>query len=435
MSTPQLTPTTKILSRRSRKTSLWLLMLACAVSLGAWGWQDGYHMWLVYRAKHCIESRQPEAAIEALSSVVNSNPQNAEAHYLLAKANRRLGKMLQVRSHLENALRLGYDVKAVTREQWLAQAQSGQMREAEPHLASLLVNQDEDVRNVSEAYVNGFFLTNKLADAFRLLDVWQADFPDDPQPYVFRGQFFESRTRFADAENAYREALHRGPQRIDLQIRLARCLVVLRKYDEGRLQIDKILAKSSRHPPEVQEILANCLFEQGEAEECRRLTEQLLTESPRNVTLRKLSVKLQLQEGQSPTVPSLLTELVTERPFDLEVRYLYATTLQGAGETKRAADEFQFVAAARNEIARARKLQETIEFHQPANVDLRYQIGEILLKYESPEAGAGWMRSVLEIDPTHQPAHQALADYYQRIRAYEQAQEHRAHLKGSPGER
>lgn len=431
MSTPQPTATVRQPLRRSRKTALWLLTLVCVASLGAWGWRDGFHAWLIHRAKLRIESRQPEAAIEALSSIVSSNPQNGEAHYLLAKANRRLGKMLQVRSHLENALRLGYDVKAVTREQWLAQAQSGQMREAEPHLADLLVNQDEDVRNVSEAYVNGYFLTNKLADAFRLLDVWQADFPNDPQPYVFRGQFFESRTRFADAENAYREALHRDPQRIDLEIRLARCLVVLRKYDEGRLQIDKILAKYPQQR-EAQEILANCLFEQGETDECRRLTQRLLTETPRNVTLRKLSVKLQLQENQSPTVPPLLTELVAERPFDLEVRYLYATTLQGVGETKKAADEFQFVAAARNEIARARKLQETIEFQEPANIDLRFQIGEILLNYESPEAGAGWMRSVLEIDPTHQAAHQALADYYQRIGAYEQAQVHRSHLETQP---
>ena len=149
---------------------------------GVWSWQSVYHSWLTHQAQAHLAARHPELAVLALQPVLQKDPQHAEAHYLLAKAYRRLGEMKQVHNHLASAVRLGYDGKAIVREQWLALAQSGQMREAAPHLPDLLIQQTEDVRNVCEAYVNGFFLTNQFADAFRLLDVWQADFPNDPHP-------------------------------------------------------------------------------------------------------------------------------------------------------------------------------------------------------------------------------------------------------------
>ena len=237
----------------------------------------------------------------------------------------------------------------------------------------------------------------------------------------------ESRTRFGDAEAAYREGLRRDPQRQDLQIRLARCLVMLRKYDEGRSLVEQALSKTSDHL-EALEILAYCLFEQGLTDDCRKITEDLAKRNPKLSSARILLSRVYLQDRRIEEARQLLSSLAEERPFDLGVRYLLATTLQAVGESKKAAEEFQFVATARNEIARARKLQEKVETDEPRNIDLRYQLGEILLKYESPEAGAGWMRSVLEIDPNHQAAHQALADYYRRIGAHGQAQEHQARL-------
>lgn len=411
----------------SRRTIVFVVVLV-VVSLGVNSWNGLVERLRLRQAQAHLSSRQPELAIESLNLALRRNPQNPETHYLLAKAYRRLGELTLVRDHLSRALRLGFDRLAVQREQWLALAQTGQMREARPHLSELLVQQVEDARNVCEAFVNGFFLTNQFGEAFRLLDLWQTDFPNDSQPYLFRGQFYESRTNFKEAESAYREGLQREPRRNDLMVRQARCLLMLREYDESRRLVEQVLTAKQEHA-EAQEILAQCYFEQGQTEECRKLTEQLVSRQPKLFSLRTLMARVQLQDRRYDEALQVLIALADERPHDLTVRYLLATTLQATGDSAKAAEAFQFVAAGREAVTRALKLQATVENQEPRNVGLRLELGEILLKYESPEAGAGWMRSVLEIEPNHQRAHQELAKYYRRIGALEQAQQHEAQVR------
>jgi hypothetical protein len=42
-------------------------------------------------------------------------------------------------------------------------------------------------------------------------------------------------------------------------------------------------------------------------------------------------------------------------------------------------------------------------------VELRYEIGAILLQYGRPQEGVVWLESVLQIQPDHQRARDALA--------------------------
>ena len=113
------------------------------------------------------------------------------------------------------------------------------------------------------------------------------------------------------------------------------------------------------------------------------------------------------------------------------MRYSFALTLQSTGDTHRAAKEFQFVTTAREAIAQARQMADTVIAKEPRNADLRYQIGAILLKYESPEAGAGWLRSALEFDPNHQLSHRALAEFYEQRGLVDFARSHREQQQSS----
>jgi predicted Zn-dependent protease len=51
---------------------------------------------------------------------------------------------------------------------------------------------------------------------------------------------------------------------------------------------------------------------------------------------------------------------------------------------------------------------------QPHDVDLRYQLGSMLMRYRSREEGVRWLRSVLLVVPLHRPTHVALAEYYEK---------------------
>ena len=70
-----------------------------------------------------------------------------------------------------------------------------------------------------------------------------------------------------------------------------------------------------------------------------------------------------------------------------------------------------------------RQLREVVE--RPDDIELRYQIGTTLLKYASPDDGAKWLGTVLQLDPDHAKAHLGLAAYYEARGEREKALAHR----------
>ena len=420
--------------RRSPIRARLRIIAACIlVVLIAMTWRPIRASYDIYRAQKLLRVRQAEQALPILEVAELRDPENGQVQFLLARCHRRLGRMDQAHEHLAKAWTRTYSKRELIREEWLALAQSGQMRDAHPHLSELLVNPGDDGAEICEAFVNGFFLTNRFPEAFELLSVWEGAFPQDSQPYLFRGRYQDGRANTSEAIAAYRQGLQRESGRRDLQLNLARGLVLLHEHDEAT-QILKRLQRETPNDVNVLEAVGRCLLQQGQAEESRRVLVKLLEVSPKHAMGRLLLARVHLEERDYPEALRFLKELADERRFDIEVRYSFALALQSMGDTRRAAEEFQFVTSAREAIARARQMADIVMAKEPQNADLRYQIGVILLKYESPEAGAGWLRSVLEFDPDHRLAHRALAEYYEQRDFTKLARTHRERLNalGSP---
>jgi tetratricopeptide (TPR) repeat protein len=64
----------------------------------------------------------------------------------------------------------------------------------------------------------------------------------------------------------------------------------------------------------------------------------------------------------------------------------------------------------------------------PNDAKLHYEIGSFYLRYGKPKVGVRWLQSALKLKPDHQPSHQALYDYYQRMGDWEKAEQHRSQL-------
>lgn len=371
-----------------------------------------------------MNDRQFEDALGYLKRAIAIKPRHAETHFGIARCYRHRGEMNLVRTYLESALRCGLARTKVEREEWLALAQSGQMREAGPHLAELLENAGEDGQDICEAFVNGFFQTNRFDRGFELLEVWQKQYPDDAQPFLFRGRYLEAYGSSSVAANAYRDGLKKAPERLDLKIGLARCLNQTHEHAESS-QILQTLRIGHPRDPEILNLLATNLMERGLLNEARRVLSELQAIAPKHPNARLLLGQLHLQSSQSDEAVEVLGRLAAERPFDVNARYAYARALLAHGESEKASDEFRFVSTAREELTHARSLVETVNSKEPNNVELRHKIGVLLLQYESPDAGAGWLRSVLEIAPNHGPTHARLADYYKSMNNIRLERSHR----------
>src|SRR5262245_59055767 len=173
---------------------LFLLGICSLAVCAVLAWRPISILMDVNRSRQLLRHRQAEQAFAILQSAALRDPTHGEVQFLLARCHRRLGRMKEAREHLTRASLLSISSKAIAREEWLALAQSGQMREAYPHLSELLIDPGEDGPEICEAYVNGFFLTTRFRDAFELLTVWEKDFPQDSQPYLFRGRYFQGHT-------------------------------------------------------------------------------------------------------------------------------------------------------------------------------------------------------------------------------------------------
>ena len=126
----------------------------------------------------------------------------------------------------------------------------------------------------------------------------------------------------------------------------------------------------------------------------------------------------------------------------MDLRYTFATaSVKLAKETndrvreERAERELSWVSEAKTKLDAASKLTQEV-LKDPKNVDVRFSVAETYMKYASPEDGAKWYFSVLQVDPNHKPTHAALAQYYatrqpQTKDDLKQAEHHRAMASGA----
>jgi len=132
-------------------------------------------------------------------------------------------------------------------------AQSGQMREAEPHLRQLLLDPGEDGQEICESYVIGYLRNRQLWKAMPLIDVWQAEFPGDPQPHALRGAQLQEAEQWQDAIAEYQKVLEWTPRDTRIRRQLAMCLKEARRHDEAEREFRQCLQET----PQDKTLLAN----------------------------------------------------------------------------------------------------------------------------------------------------------------------------------
>lgn len=376
----------------------------------------------LFAARRALKLREATLAIEHLRRAEQLSPNNSETQFLLGRAFRRLGELDLVRTHLERAWKLGFPEKTVKREEILAMAQAGQLREAEPHLSELLVSPGEDGPEICEAFAKGFYLTYRLGHAFSLLEVWQADFPSDPQPLFMRGMLESLEGNQVKGVESLRRARTLAPTRRDIQNSLADLLVKAHEYQEAEDLLRPLLKGDPDNPVLIVQ-LGTCLMERGELEQSRELFEQAIRLKPDAPTARLAMGQLELRLGHPELAIGWLEPLAAERPYDPQTRFSLASTLQSFGKSEEAKEHFRFVEQAQKAVARMHNMMDQVK-KRSDDVELRHEIGMILMQYESPSEGARWLRSVLELQPKHRPTHAALAEYYRSIGNAKLAQQH-----------
>lgn len=421
-STPQ---TALQLPAPPNRLRFWLVLglVVAVLGIGIWNLSAVRLYRTMRSSKQAIEDRDYTKAQDLLQQALEADPENGEVHFLLARIYRHLGKQTELQTHIAKASELGFSPKRIQLEQLLLLAQIGQMNDAIPQLPRLLSEFSEtDGQEICEAYVSGFFSTYNFPEAFRLAEVWQKDYPNDPQPYFSRGLYEAHVGSDTRAIEEFRKALQLAPRRDDVRRFLAESLMDLEQFDEAEVHIRYLVGKQKGNA-DLETALGHCMLEKGDLVTAREILNRALERDPTSRPTLLMLGQLELKDQNPEKAIELLEPLIKERPFDYNGRFQYATALQHAGRAAEAAEHLQFVGVAQSALGRVRNLMDKAK-DDPEDIPSRLEIGLTLLKYDSPDDGAAWLRNVLQLDPNHLEAHRALSQYHESKGDAERSQFH-----------
>ena len=246
---PASEPEARGASPRRGRLLLRLLLLTALTTALVWFWDPLIIQYRQARARMSLDKRREAETLDSLRAALRRDLDNPHTLLWLARTHRRLGDLPRTSLLLDRAETLGGDARRIELERRLVLAQSGRLGEVEPLLPDMLIDAGADGPDVCEAFVQGFFVNLRTAEALRLLDLWQESFPKDPQPYFMRAYLMRSLDKYTEAEQIYRQGLALAPDRTAMRRELADILVVTNQLDQAESELSAMPAGGPGRSP------------------------------------------------------------------------------------------------------------------------------------------------------------------------------------------
>lgn len=414
-----------------RRGGRWLVvgcLLAASAACFPWARRQASFYSHVRAARYALTRFFADNAVTELNLAKDLRPDSAEVQFLLGMANREAGHIDDVREHLENAMRLGWPKKDVRFQLTLLAFQAGD-RNAEVELKQMMLRpmDDHTAEQLYEALSLGYLAEYRASDAMMVLDHWVRWRPNCVRPRLLRAEVYDITNNSVKIEEEFRKILEVEPENYSAHLGLAH--VLQRNHDTVQAQAHfRFCHRQWPDDPVATTGIASCLKHEGKMAEARQVLNEMLKEKylPRPQRAAALSAlgELAEQERDVATAIKLLTEAVELDPYNSQWHYRLGVCLAKSGRK----DEAQRYTERAAEIDRLLERRSELELEmldRPDDAELRYEIGEVLLKLGFPKPSAAMMLSALRWDPGHQGAHAALAKYYEEIDRDDLAQKHR----------
>lgn len=387
-------------------------------------------------ARKALRERRAEQAVSVLERHADRGATSAEWQFLLARAQRRTGKLGDAEKQLARARALGWNAEDIRREELLLKAMSGQVKEVEPELFEVVGSgaSDEAAEDIYEAMTQGYWASCYPGDALRCLEFWSAWQPDNLVPQLWIAELYERTGRPDEAIVACRQILEHDPSRHDVRVKLG--VLLLKKLEIG--EAADVLARCLADVPDNPDVvvgLAECRRRQGSDNEAKELLYEALTldlSPDQAARATGLLGALALEERDYGRAVQLLRDSVSRDANEPDTHTSLAAALTALGQEEMAAAERQRARNAsdlRTRYARATKKV----LDDPGNADLRCEAGLILLEQGSWSEAADWLMSALEIDPKHHAALEGLAKLNERAGDLDQIKRRRSQATRATG--
>ena len=152
---------------------------------------------------------------------------------------------------------------------------------------------------------------------------------------------------------------------------------------------------------------ADAQYSLGKTELAEQALQKSLSLQPDLLAALLLQANWHLEAGETELAAETLSLAVKKHPFDYQARFQFAQTLRRVGRTTEAEQESAAAADLREKWERFSQWNEQA-IREPANAELRVQLGDLARQIGKPELAIGWYQAALAIDPTLKLARERL---------------------------
>jgi tetratricopeptide (TPR) repeat protein len=374
-------------------------------------------------ARQALQVTDLDEALRQLERSLAVQPDDAQVRLLAARTARRLDSYAAAGRHLREYERIQGADKVSEREWFLQGVQQGDVAGHEQTLRSLAAQDPRQAPFVLESLAKGYLNCLSWGDAVDCLSFALERWPGHAPLRVLRGRAYESTHQKESALADYRRAVEAAPRYREGRLRLALALQEGGFNHEARAHF-AFLYQEAPEEPEVLLGFARCCSENHDLEFADQLLQRLAERHPHFVPglVEAGRLSLYLQHGEQ--AERLLLRAQAISPSHLEAQRLLEACYEARGKgDELAAVRRRLHETHRGDLQLVRLLDRCRDF--PGDARVRFDIGAWILQHGDEPGGLRWWFSSLYVDEHCRPAHEALADYFERTGQPRWAAHHR----------
>jgi tetratricopeptide (TPR) repeat protein len=403
------------------------LVVLVGVGAGLYGY--ALHCW--YGARSAIENGNFAEARAGLDFCLAVWPRSPEVHRLAARAARLGGDILGAEEHLKRCLQLDRGADEATQlEYLLLRVQTGEEEEVAPDLFRLVDSKHPQSPLILETIARAYMQRLRYGPAYSCLERWIKEVPGTAKAYHWRGWVLERLDNPKEAMKDYQEALKLDPDLTAVRMRVAEMLLEDNQPGPALVHLER-LRKKQPDDPEVMARLGQCKLLQGETEEARAILEAVVQKLPNDVPVLLHLGKLEL-EGNPVRAEAWLRRAQKVDPMDTEVQFNLASAFSLQGRKEEATAVMERCEKQKAVLKRANLLLKDEAKASSKDPGPPTEVGSLLVEMGNERQGLYWLEQALQRDPNYQPAHRALAAYYEKKGDSQRAASHRGRLTELP---
>jgi len=411
---------------------LTLLVAGLGAGIGVLRWRAGQ----LPAAERALREGRFAEARDHLNRCLSWSPDDPDVLCLAARLERVEGRYDAAAGYLDRCqARQGTTTALCALEAELLRIQRGDLSQATTVLG-LADADNPQTPWILEAVARALMNDLQFRPALAYLDRWLRLQPDCVRALEMSGHMLEKIHRIDDALRRYERALQLDPERWQARLRIVDQL--LNNNARVREASPHITILGRQHPehPDVRLALGLRALDEGKTDQAREWFLRALEADPKHVRSLIQLGKLDLAEGKAAEAEKWLTRAVTLHPYDIQLHFhLSKCCSELKGREKEAKLHWEKYEALKKHNKRLDEMLNTKELANSSDPKVLTEIGGHFLALGQERLGVMWLNKALRGNADYPPAHELLAEYFERTGRPEAAARHRARAGGdkTPG--